>query len=579
MSVINTATNLELTRVTVGSQPSGVAVSPDGTRVYALSRLQRRGDGVQHTTNQVIGSAAVGDSPRGIVLSPDGQTAYVSNYGSVPAPKSTGVAGAGVGVGPDGTRVYVANHSSNTVSVIDGRDVVATVPVGVNPVGLAVNSAGTRVYVSHLNGTVSVLDTSTAIRRMATVAVGPQPYSLALSPDGSLYVVNSNDTMSVIDTGTNTLVRTISVDTSAETGMHFVALDPYGRIYITDAVDGVVRSVSGSPAASTSVSTTSTAITVGTNPSLVSVSGNRTYVLNSGSNTVSVIDSGTKQVINTVPIRAGAIGLTATPAGDRVYVAYYDTVSVIDTATRLVKVDVPIPDLCAGFCYGSTLGLTDLAISPNGAKVYIIQEYGTDIGPWGSVAVIDTSNDTLIYNEFSAYVTDLEFTADGSRLFYTQGDYRYVHVSDFSTGQTPVITVATPEGGWTIPRTIGIRPDGLRAYVVVVDSDWYPYSGTAKYVAVLDTDRNSATYNTQIGHIAVPYGAQDVAISPDSRRLYVTLGDGKTVEVIDTATHSVLGYFTRPGAGPMAVGPDGTLYFADPATGKTHAVTVGSINV
>ena len=401
---------------------------------------------------------------------------------------------------------------------------------------------------------------------------------MALSPDGSLYVVNSNDTMSVIDTGTNTVVRTISTDTTAETGMHFVALDPYGRVYVTDAADGVVRLVTGSPSVPTAVPITSTAITVGTNPSLVTVSGNRTYVLNSGSNTISVINSGTKQVINTVPIRAGAIALTATPTGDRIYVAYYDTVSVIDTATRLIKVDVPIPDLCAGVCYGSTGGLTDLAISPDGDRVYILQQYATDIGPWGSVAVIDTSEDTLIYNEFSAYVTDLEFTADGSRLFYTQGDYRFVHVSDFSTGQTPVITVSTPEGGWAVPLAIGIRPDGLRAYVVM-DTDLFDYGGPAKYVAVLDTDRSSATYNTQIGHIAVPYGAQDVAISPDSRRLYVTLADGKTVEVIDTATNSVLGYFTRPGSGPMAVGPDGTLYFTDPTTGKAHAVTVGSVSV
>ena len=472
----------------------------------------------------------------------------------------------GIGVGPDGTRAYVANHSSNTVSVIDGRNVVATVPVGPNPVNVAVNSAGTRVYISHLNGTVSVLDTSTAIPTvMATVPVGPQPYSLALSPDGTLYVANSNDTMSVIDTGTNTVVRTISTDTTAETGMHFVALDPFGRVYVTDAADGVVRSVSGSPSVPTAVPVTSNAIAVGSNPSLVTVSGNRAYVLNSGSNTISVIDSGTKQVINTVPIRAGAIALTAAPTGDRIYVAYYDTVSVIDTATRLVKVDVPIPDLCAGVCYGSTGGLTDLAISPDGDRVYILQQYATDIGPWGSVAVIDTSEDTLIYNEFSAYVTDLEFTADGSRLFYTQGDYRFVHVSDFSSGQTPVITVSTPEGGWAVPLAIGIRPDGLRAYVVM-DTDLFDYGGPAKYVAVLDTDRSSATFNTQIGHIAVPYGAQDVAISPDSRRLYVTLADGKTVEVIDTATHSVLGYFTRPGSGPMAVGPDGTLYFTDPTT-------------
>ena len=594
VTVIDTTTNSVVGTVPAGAGATSVATTYNGTFGYIALKDENAVSVIN--TYSITGEKwiPVGAQPWGIVAAPNYQSVYVTNSGAntvtIIDTLNKNVVGAvvvgnnpmGVAISADSARLYVANKGSNTVSIVDtaSRSVVATVPVGTNPVGVAVNSAGTRAYVSHLNGTVSVLDTSTASPTViASVPVGPQPYSLALSPDGSLYVVNSNDTMSVIDTGTNTLVRTVALDTSPETGMHFVALDTYGRVYLSDAADGVVRSVSGSPSASTTVSTTSTAITVGTNPSLVTVSGNRTYVLNSGSNTVSVIDSGSKQVINTVPIRAGAIGLTATPAGDRVYVAYYDTVSVIDAATRLVRVDVPIPDLCAGVCYGSTVGLTDLAISPDGARVYVIQEYATDIGPWGSVAVIDTSTDTLVYNEFSAYVTDLEFTADGSRLFYTQGDYRFVHVSDFSTGQTPVITVSTPEGGWTIPRAIGIRPDGLRAYVVVVDSDWYPYSGLAKYVVVLDTDRSSATYNTQIGHIAVPYGAQDVAISPDSRRLYVTLADGKTVEVIDTATHAVLGYFTRPGSGPMAVGPDGTLYFTDPTTGKTHAVTVGNVNL
>ena len=46
--------------------------------------------------------------------------------------------------------------------------------------------------------------------------------------------------------------------------------------------------------------------------------------------------------------------------------------------------------------------------------MYVIQAYATDIGPWGSVAVIDTSSDTLVYNEFSAYVSDLEYTPDGT---------------------------------------------------------------------------------------------------------------------------------------------------------------------
>jgi DNA-binding beta-propeller fold protein YncE len=123
--------------------------------------------------------------------------------------------------------------------------------------------------------------------------------------------------------------------------------------------------------------------------------------------------------------------------------------------------------------------------------------------PMASVAVIQTSDNSLIYNEFSAYVTDLEYTGDGSRLFYTQGDYHFVHVSDFST----------------------------------------------------------------------------VAVSRDSRRLYVSLADGKTVEVIDTATNAVLGYFTVPATGAMTAAPDGTLYFTDYANGKTYAVTVGSTPV
>ena len=51
------------------------------------------------------------------------------------------------------------------------------------------------------------------------------------------------------------------------------------------------------------------------------------------------------------------------------------------------------------------------------------------------------------------------------------------------------------------------------------------------------------------------------------------------VEVIDTGTNAVLGYFTKPGSGPMAVGPDGIVYFTDPATGRIHAVTVGTTPV
>ena len=66
-----------------------------------------------------------------------------------------------------------------------------------------------------------------------------------------------------------------------------------------------------------------------------------------------------------------------------------------------------------------------------------------------------------------------------------------------------------------------------------------------------------------------------MTVSADSRRLYISLSDGKTVEVVDTATNAVLGYFTKPSSGAMTTGPDGTLYFTDYANGKVYAVTVG----
>ncbi len=171
------------------------------------------------------------------------------------------------------------------------------------------------------------------------------------------------------------------------------------------------------------------------------------YVTNTSDGTVTVIDTTTNQVVKTLTATGGyPTALAASADGQRVYVAHtvlgpdyvaYNTVSVINTATNQVVKDVVIPDLCAGVCYGSSAGLTDLAVSPDGSRVYVIQAYGTDIGPWGSVAVIDTSDNSLIYNEFSAYSTDLEFTPDGTQLVYTQGDYRFVEHIRFLDGTDP----------------------------------------------------------------------------------------------------------------------------------------------
>ena len=70
-------------------QPDGIAVTPDGSRVYVANR----------GTNNV--------------------TVIDTGADSVLADVSVGAAPHGVSVTPDGTKVYVANMENNNVSVID----------------------------------------------------------------------------------------------------------------------------------------------------------------------------------------------------------------------------------------------------------------------------------------------------------------------------------------------------------------------------------------------------------------------------------------------------------------------------
>ena len=603
VSVIDTTTDQVIATVPVGSAPTSVATTYNGTFAFVANQGSNTVTVVNTYDNTFYKTIDVGAQPTGIVqattatqTSPGNWTraVYVTNSGSntvsVIETLTDTVAGTipvggnptGVAVSPDGTRVYVANKASNTVSVIDaeGKVVVATVPVGTNPVGVAVNSTGTRLYVTNLNGTVSVVNTTTPTPTVvATVAVGPQPYGVALSSDGAVYVANSDDTITVIDGATNTVVRTLAVDTAPEIGTHYLAVDPYGRVYITDAADGMVRSVSTRPSEPSTISATSTVITVGANPTAVAVNGSHTYVLTSGNRAISVIDSTTKQVVKTIPLSTAASGMVVSADDSRIYLLGYDTVSVIDASTGSeVVTPISIPDLCDGYCWAG--GLYDLAISPDGSRVYALRGYASEGGNSSAVSIIDVATNSVTTTSGSDYLYDIQTSSNGTQLYAAFGEsywstLPYVMVFDAATlsGQAAIL-VSTAQSTGTefatgeFATAVVPSPDGNRAYAIVSSS-------TPKYVAVIDTNAASPTYNKQIGQIAVPHGVESVAVSPDSRRLYVSLSDGRTVEVIDAASNTVLGYFTKPTSGPMTVAPDGTLYFTDYANGKVYVVTVG----
>ena len=83
-------------------------------------------------------------------------------------------------------------------------------PMGVG-LGTATAQAQTRAYVTNFD-TVSVIDTATNTV-VATIPVGVFPDGVAITPDGTrAYVVTEGpNAVSVIDTATNTVVATIPV--------------------------------------------------------------------------------------------------------------------------------------------------------------------------------------------------------------------------------------------------------------------------------------------------------------------------------------------------------------------------------
>ncbi len=75
-----------------------------------------------------------------------------------------------------------------------------------------------------VSNTVSVIDTSSNTV-VATVFVGIYPWGVAVNPSGTrVYVANEDGTVSVIDTSSNTVVATIDVGTYSKG----VAVNPSG---------------------------------------------------------------------------------------------------------------------------------------------------------------------------------------------------------------------------------------------------------------------------------------------------------------------------------------------------------------
>ena len=77
VSSIDTATNTVTDTVKVGSDPYGVAISPDGKMVYVANSGSNNISIINTDANTVTATVPLGNQPEGIAITPDGKKRYM----------------------------------------------------------------------------------------------------------------------------------------------------------------------------------------------------------------------------------------------------------------------------------------------------------------------------------------------------------------------------------------------------------------------------------------------------------------------------------------------------------------------
>ena len=292
----------------------------------------------------------------------------------------------------------------------------------------------------------------------------------------------------------------------------------------------------------------------------------RLFVVNKQSDTMSIVDTNSADVLMTVEIGSQPHEMAILPSGGKAYVSNVgeNTVSVVDLETgretgKIISPDFSFPHGIA-FTPDSRIAILT---SERTQKIFVIDTASDEItrtidtdqggthmvvidgtGRWAyftnrdsnSVSVMDLEDYNLVATIPAGDGAEgIALSPDGSQIW--TGDRRGNTVTVIDTTTRRVIERL--EGGGA-PIRAGFTPDGSQV--------WVPNSVSGD-VWVFD-----AVTRKVIGTVAVGASPGGVTFAPDGARAYVACGGPGEVHVIDTESLTVIAKI------PVGDGPDGITF-------------------
>lgn len=284
-------------------------------------------------TNTVVATIPAGHYPQGVAINPAGTVAYIGNtvdnsftvidipeFTSVTIPGPGGVGASGAAIHPNGRLVYISNPDwmtggeTSTIWVVDRatNTIIDEIACGKGTCGIAVHPDGKVAYATNaFDGTMVVidLDTHAVLDTIILETVGPDepsmPVPLAIHPEGTYaYAANrQGPTFWAVNTTTHAVVARPFGSTHVCMGVH-----PNGSaVYLSDFGDA--------------------------DPNLPPQG-----------TTVDVIDTETLELVTSIDGMDGPLGVTVHPDGTRLYVVNVgsDAVSVVDAVTYAHITDIAV---------------------------------------------------------------------------------------------------------------------------------------------------------------------------------------------------------------------------------------------